>query len=138
MAGGWAFRDQDAERAQQWSKTGNGLDMQNIERAHVGLLEVKITKGAADSEAGVGAARGADDAPAALHFHAPAALLHSCFLPLQPRLVVCRVAVSGQLFRLSGLLLTRAPPVPLHGPATSAKSGDVHVNGTLVGCVDKV
>ena len=87
-----------AERTRQGSKTGNGLETQNAERAHGGLLEVKITKGAADSEAGVGAARSADDAPAALHFHAPAALLHSCFLPLQPRLVVCRVALSWSAF----------------------------------------
>ena len=92
------FRGQDAERAQQWSTTGNGLEPQNVERAHGGLLEVKISKGAADSEAGVGAARGADDAPAALHLHAPAALLHSCLLPLQPRLVICSVAVSWSAF----------------------------------------
>ena len=61
----------------------------NCSAAHAGLFEIEVPERPGDGEAGVGAARGGDDAPAALHLHAAAAALHARALALQPRLVVC-------------------------------------------------
>jgi hypothetical protein len=78
-----------SERVQQGPKTDSDSGVEDVKCSQGGLLKIKITEGAADSEASVGATRSADNAPAALHLHPPAALLHSCSLALQPRLMVC-------------------------------------------------